>query len=52
MYTFVCAHKVSTISPSDETGGLFGVMEAVESVAGVVGPTLGGVVVAWGTASG
>jgi MFS family permease len=43
---------VSTISPSDETGGLFGVMEAVESVTGIVGPTLGGLVVAWGAARG
>eukprot|EP00566_Odontella_aurita_P014808 CAMPEP_0113526224 /NCGR_PEP_ID=MMETSP0015_2-20120614/624_1 /TAXON_ID=2838 /ORGANISM="Odontella" /LENGTH=341 /DNA_ID=CAMNT_0000424529 /DNA_START=19 /DNA_END=1044 /DNA_ORIENTATION=+ /assembly_acc=CAM_ASM_000160 len=32
----------SGIASSDEVGGLFGVLEAVESVAGMVGPVLGG----------
>jgi hypothetical protein len=31
---------------ADQLGGLFGVMESVESVAGMVGPTLGGLAAA------
>ena len=32
----------SSLADGDQLGGLFGVLESVESVAGLVGPTLGG----------
>ena len=32
----------SNLASGDQLGGLFGVLESVESVAGMVGPTLGG----------
>lgn len=32
----------SRLAPAHELGGLFGVLEAVEAVAGMVGPALGG----------
>ena len=32
----------TVIAEKDQVGGLFGVMEAVESIAGLVGPTIGG----------
>merc|ERR1719263_1281955 len=33
----------SRIANKDDIGGLFGVIEAVESVSGIIGPTLGGI---------
>ena len=36
------ATAISRLAPADQTGGLFGVMEAVESASGLVGPILGG----------
>ena len=36
------ASAISRLAPADQTGGLFGVMEAVESSSGLVGPILGG----------
>uniref|UniRef100_A0A7S2ELQ3 Major facilitator superfamily (MFS) profile domain-containing protein n=1 Tax=Trieres chinensis TaxID=1514140 RepID=A0A7S2ELQ3_TRICV len=38
----VLTADVSVIAPSGEVGGLFGVLEAVESIAGMIGPMLGG----------
>ena len=32
----------SSLADKDQLGGLFGVLESVESIAGIVGPTLGG----------
>ena len=32
----------SNLAEGDQLGGLFGVLESVESVAGIVGPSLGG----------
>lgn len=36
------ATAISRLAPADQVGGLFGVMEAVESASGLVGPMLGG----------
>jgi uncharacterized membrane protein HdeD (DUF308 family) len=37
----------SSLADGDQLGGLIGVLESVESVAGMVGPTLGGLLAAW-----
>merc|ERR1719247_558526 len=37
----------SFLADGDQLGGLFGVMESVESVAGMVGPALGGLAASW-----
>ena len=40
----------SGLAEGDQLGGLFGVLESVESTAGIVGPTLGGLLrTTWGT---
>ena len=44
--------QVSQVAPSEEVGGLFGVMDAMESTAGIIGPTLGGVIAKAGDANG
>eukprot|EP01035_Chromulina_nebulosa_P016990 gene16990-22487_t len=36
----------TTLAGADQVGGLFGVLEAVESLAGLIGPTLGGLLFA------
>lgn len=41
------ATACSSLADGDQLGGLFGVLESVESVAGMVGPTLGGLLAAW-----
>ena len=41
----------SGLAAADQLGGLFGVMESVESVAGLVGPTVGGLAAARGPAA-
>ena len=41
----------SRLAAADQLGGLFGVMESVESVAGLVGPTVGGLAAARGPAA-
>ena len=38
----------SGLAAADQLGGLFGVMESVESIAGMVGPTIGGLAAARG----
>ena len=40
------------MASSEEVGGLFGVVEAMESVGGIVGPALGGVIAKWGESNG
>ena len=42
----------SNLAEGDQLGGLFGVLESVESVAGIVGPSLGGALSAYGGPSG
>ena len=42
----------SGLADGDQLGGLFGVLESVESVAGIVGPSLGGALSAYGGPSG
>ena len=37
----------SFLADGDQLGGLFGIMESVESVAGMVGPALGGLAAAY-----
>ena len=34
----------SGLAEGDQLGGLFGVLESVESTAGIIGPTLGGLI--------
>lgn len=43
-----CSFQGSQIAPSDEVGGFFGVLEMMESLSGIVGPTIGGLVAAHG----
>jgi len=38
----ILSADASNIAPSSEIGGLFGILEAVQSAAGMVGPVLGG----------
>ena len=38
----------SYLADGDQLGGLFGVLESVESVAGMFGPALGGLLAAYG----
>ena len=37
----------SFLADGDQLGGLFGIMESVESIAGMVGPALGGLAAAY-----
>jgi len=37
----------SSLADGDQLGGLFGVLESVESIAGIVGPSLGGLLAAY-----
>mmetsp|Transcript_20403 Transcript_20403/g.40476 ORF Transcript_20403/g.40476 Transcript_20403/m.40476 type:complete len:572 (+) Transcript_20403:71-1786(+) len=46
------AAAVSQVASSEEVGGLFGVVEAMESVSGIIGPALGGAVAKWGESYG
>ncbi|KAL3761695.1 hypothetical protein ACHAW5_004259 [Stephanodiscus triporus] len=47
MNTVITA-DTGTIAPSDEIGALFGMLQAAESAAGIVGPFLGGVISKFG----
>jgi MFS family permease len=38
----ILSSACARLASKEEIGGLFGVMEAVESLAGIVGPTVGG----------
>ena len=40
---------VSQIAASDQVGGFIGTIEGVESFSGIIGPTIGGLVVGRGT---
>ena len=48
MNTVITA-DTGSIAPSDEIGALFGLLQAAESAAGIVGPFLGGVISKFGT---
>eukprot|EP01042_Synura_sphagnicola_P002093 gene2093-2493_t len=44
----IIAAACSELAGPDEVGGLFGAMETVESGAGMIGPTIGGILYSYG----